>query len=168
MGRVGTRLRHHHLLHHPHERGTVVSLKPVDILLVEDNPADARLVEEAFKEGEPFITLHTVGDGPSAQRFLRREEPHTDAPRPDLVILDLRLPGKDGMHLLAEIKRTPSLMRIPVVVFSDSRMEEDILNAYGLNANCYIVKPTDLDQFIGVVRSLQHFWCTVVTLPPGE
>ena len=145
-----------------------MSSNPVDVLLVEDNPADARLVEEALKGEEPLVTLHVADDGPSAQRFLRREEPYADAPRPDLVILDLRLPGKDGMQLLAEIKGTPSLMRIPVAVFSDSRVEEDILKAYELKANCYITKPTDLDQFTEVVRSIHRFWFTVVMLPPSE
>ena len=142
--------------------------KPVEILLVEDNPGDVRLTREALKEGKVLNNLHRVEDGVEAMAFLRREGKHADAPRPDVILLDLNLPRKGGREVLAEIKGDPNLRRIPVVVLTVSKAEEDILRTYDLNANCYITKPLDLDQFIKVVKSIEEFWLTIVTLPPND
>jgi CheY-like chemotaxis protein len=139
--------------------------RPIQILLVEDSPGDVRLTIEALKEGKVRNDLSVVPDGVEALAFLRREERYVDAPRPDLILLDLNLPRKDGRAVLAEIKADESLRRIPVVILTTSRAEQDILRSYDLNANCYVVKPVDLDQFIGVVKSIEDFWFTVVTLP---
>ncbi len=139
--------------------------RPIEILLVEDNPGDVRLTIEALKEGKIRNHMSVVGDGEEAMAFLRREKSHGDAPRPDLVLLDLNLPRKDGREVLAEIKEDPDLKRIPVVVLTTSKAEEDILRTYSLHANCYINKPVDLDQFIGVVKSIERFWFSVVSLP---
>lgn len=139
--------------------------RPIQILLVEDSPGDVRLTIEALKEGKVRNDLSVVPDGVEALAFLRREERYSDAPRPDLILLDLNLPRKDGRAVLAEIKADESLRRIPVVILTTSRAEQDILRSYDLNANCYVVKPVDLDQFIGVVKSIEDFWFTVVTLP---
>jgi two-component system, chemotaxis family, response regulator Rcp1 len=140
--------------------------KPIDILLVEDGPGDIRLTQEALKEGRVTNRLHVATDGEAAMSFLLRRPPYTDAPRPDLVLLDLNLPKKDGREVLAEIKGHASLQRIPVVVLTTSRAEQDVHQAYQLRCNCYITKPVDLEQFLRVIESIQDFWLTVVTLPP--
>ncbi len=141
----------------------------IEILLVEDNPADVRLTQEALKDGKLLNTLSVVGDGVEAIAFLRRQGQYTDAPRPDLILLDLNLPKKDGREVLAEIKTDEKLKSIPVVVLTVSKAEEDILKTYTLHANCYITKPVDLDQFITVTQSIEDFWFSVVKLPPkGE
>jgi two-component system response regulator len=138
---------------------------PIEILLVEDNPGDVRLTLEAFKDCKVSNNLNTVEDGEAAIAFLRRKGEYADAPRPDLVLLDLNLPKKDGREVLKEIKADKSLKRIPVVILTTSQTEEDILKAYGLNANCYICKPIDLDQFTKIIRSIEEFWLTIVKLP---
>ncbi|MBU4277575.1 MAG: response regulator [Proteobacteria bacterium] len=139
--------------------------KPVNILLVEDNPGDARLAQEALKENKVANTLHWVDDGVKALEFLRQQGPYADAPRPDVILLDLNLPRKDGREVLAEIKDDPDLKRIPVVVLTVSQAEEDILRTYDLHANCYITKPLDLDRFLEVVQQVENFWLTIVKLP---
>lgn len=139
----------------------------VEILLVEDNPGDVRLTREALKEGKVRNNLHVVGDGVEALAFLRREGQYTNAPWPDVILLDLNLPKKDGREVLAEIKDDPNLKRIPVVILTTSAAEQDILKTYNLHANCYVTKPVDFEQFITVVRSIERFWFTVVKLPPG-
>ncbi len=138
---------------------------PIEILLVEDNPADVRLTREALKEEKLINNLSVVTDGVEALAFLRREKPYAGAPRPDLVLLDLNLPRKDGREVLEEIKADPDLKVIPVVVLTSSKAEEDIVRSYRLHANCYISKPVDLGQFLEVVRSIQEFWLTIVKLP---
>jgi chemotaxis family two-component system response regulator Rcp1 len=140
--------------------------RPIEILMVEDNPGDIRLAVEALKEGKVRNRMHTVGDGEEALAFLRRQGPYAEAPRPDLILLDLNLPKKPGQEVLAEIKEDPDLRRIPVVVLTVSEAEADILKTYNLHANCYITKPVDLDRFIEVVKSIEDFWLTVVMLPP--
>jgi CheY-like chemotaxis protein len=140
---------------------------PIEILLIEDNPADVRLTREALKEGKVRNTLSVVQDGVEALRFLRREGPHALASRPDLILLDLNLPRKDGREVLAVIKEDADLRRIPVVILTTSSAEQDILRTYNLHANCYITKPLDMDQFIKVVKSIEDFWLTVVKLPPN-
>ncbi|MET0396488.1 MAG: response regulator [Longimicrobiaceae bacterium] len=140
--------------------------RPVEVLLVEDNPGDVRLTREALKEGTVRSNLHVARDGVEALAFLRRQGEHAGVPRPDLILLDLNLPRKDGREVLTEIKEDASLRQIPVVVLTSSQAEEDIRRAYDLHANCYITKPVDLDQFINVVRSIEDFWFTVVKLPP--
>ena len=137
-----------------------------EILLVEDNPGDARLAQEALKEGRMTSRLKVVVDGVEAMAYLRSEGQYTGAPRPNLVLLDLNLPRKDGRQVLAELKADDDLRRIPVVVLTTSQAEQDILRSYDLHANCYITKPVDLDRFISVVRSIEEYWCSVVTLPP--
>lgn len=137
----------------------------IEILLVEDSPGDVRLAREALKEAKVRNRLHIAPDGVEAMAFLRREGRHADAPRPDLILLDLNLPRKDGREVLAEIKLDPDLRRIPVVVLTTSRDEQDVLKAYDLLANCYITKPIDFTQFMTVVRSIEDFWLTVVKLP---
>jgi CheY-like chemotaxis protein len=139
--------------------------RPIEILLVEDNPGDVRLTIEALKEGKVSNHLSVARDGVEALSFLRREGPHANAARPDLILLDLNLPKKDGREVLAEIKEDSRLRRIPVVVLTTSKAEEDILRTYDLHANCYITKPVDLEQFISVVRSIDDFWLSVVRLP---
>lgn len=139
--------------------------KPIDILLVEDNPGDVRLTQETFKESKILNTMHVVRDGVEAMAFLRQEGEYADAPRPDLILLDLNLPRKDGREVLEEIKDDDQLRRIPVVVLTISYAEEDVLRAYDLHGNCYITKPIDLDQFIKVVRGIEDFWLTIVRLP---
>ena len=139
--------------------------KPVDILLVEDNPGDVRLTQEAFKDGKMLNKLHVAEDGMEALAFLKREGKYTGAPRPELILLDLNLPRKDGRDVLAEIKVDRDLKRIPVVILTTSRSEEDILRSYDLNANCYITKPVELDKFIEVVKAIEDFWLTIVKLP---
>ena len=141
--------------------------RPVEILLVEDNPGDERLTREALKEGKVYSNLHWVKDGVDALEFLRRQGKHGAAPRPDIILLDLNLPKKDGREVLQEIKKDDSLKRIPVVILTTSKAEEDVLKTYDLHANCYVTKPVDLEKFIVVVRSIDVFWLTVVTLPPN-
>lgn len=141
------------------------SCRSIEILLVEDNPGDVRLTQEALKEGKVHNRLHVVGDGVEAMAFLRREGRYADAVRPDLILLDLNLPRKDGREVLAEIKQDALLKVIPVVVLTTSSAEEDVLRSYNLHANCYIVKPVDLDQFIRAVKFIDDFWLTVVKLP---
>ena len=141
-------------------------MKSIEILLVEDNPGDADLAREALETSKVCNTLHVVSDGEAAMAFLRRQGKYADAPRPDLVLLDLNLPKKDGREVLAEIKADHDLKRIPVVILTTSKAEEDILKTYNLHANCYITKPIDLDQFIKVVQSIEEFWFTIVRLPP--
>ena len=141
--------------------------RPIEILMVEDNPADARLMREALGYGLIASRLHVVGDGEAGISFLRREGPYASAPGTDLVLLDLNLPRKDGRELLEEIKSDAVLRRIPVVVLTSSNAEQDIARAYDLHANCYIRKPLGLDPFLGVGRAIESFWLSVVTLPPA-
>jgi CheY-like chemotaxis protein len=140
--------------------------RPIEILLVEDSPGDVRLTREALTANKIRNTLHVVADGVQALAFLRKQGKHANAPRPNLILLDLNLPKKDGREVLAEIKGDPDLRRIPVVVLTTSGAEEDILKAYNLNANCYVTKPVNLDSFIQVVKSIESFWVMVVELPP--
>ena len=139
---------------------------PIEILLVEDNPGDVRLAEEALNNRNVASHIHVAVDGEEAISFLRREDRYSDAPPPDLILLDLNLPKKDGREVLAEIKADDALQHIPVVVLTTSRSDEDIRTAYHLSANCYIAKPVDFDEFINVVKSIEDFWLSVVTLPP--
>ena len=141
-------------------------VKTIDILLVEDSPGDVRLTQEALKDAKMRNELHVVVDGVEAMSFLHKEGKYADVPRPDLILLDLNLPKKDGREVLEEVKADESLKRIPVVVMTISQAEEDILKAYNLNANCYITKPVDLDQFVKVVKSIDEFWLSLVKLPP--
>ena len=143
-------------------------VRPIDILLVEDSPADVRLTREALKEAKVLNTLHVVQDGMAALAFLRKEGQYAGSPRPDLILLDLNLPKKDGREVLAEIKQDENLKRIPVVVLTTSRAEEDVVRSYNLHANAYVTKPVDLTQFLEVIRAIEEFWLAVVTLPPGE
>ena len=140
-------------------------VRPIDILLVEDNPGDIRLTMEALKEAKVRNRLHCVTDGTQAIEFLRRSGSFAEAPRPDLILLDLNLPGKDGRDVLSEIKVDPELKRIPVVIVTSSEAETDIVRSYNLHANCYISKPIDLNQFVAVVRAIEDFWMTIVRLP---
>ena len=140
---------------------------PIEILLVEDNPGDERLTREALKEGKVYHKLHWAKDGVEAMDFLYRRGKWHDAPRPDIILLDLNLPKKDGREVLQDIKNDDTLKRIPVVVLTTSKAEEDVLKTYNLHANCYVTKPVDLEKFIVVVRSIDVFWLTVVTLPPN-
>lgn len=139
--------------------------KPIEILLVEDNPGDARLLEETFKEGKLINNLRHVIDGVEALKFLRHEDPYLDSARPDLILLDLNLPKMDGREVLADIKKDTDLKRIPVVVLTVSKAEQDILKAYDLHANCYISKPVNFEEFIKVVHSIEMFWLNIVKLP---
>jgi CheY-like chemotaxis protein len=141
--------------------------KPIEILMVEDNPGDARLVVEALKDGKVRNKLTIVEDGVEAIAFLRKEGKYKNALRPDLMLLDLNMPRKDGREVLAEIKSDENLKRIPVVVLTTSEAEEDILKSYNLHANCYITKPVDLDKFIKVIEAIDDFWLTIVKLPPN-
>ena len=141
---------------------------PVEILLVEDNLGDARLTREALKEGKVYNNLHWVKDGVEALDFLHQRGNHKDAPKPDIILLDLNLPKKDGREVLQEIKADQGLMRIPVVVLTTSKAEEDVLKTYTLHANCYVTKPVDLEQFIMVLKLIEDFWLTIVKLPPSE
>lgn len=139
--------------------------KPIEILLVEDNPGDARLALESLKESKIRNTLNWVQDGVEAMKFLRRQGNYTNAPRVDLILLDLNMPKMDGRKVLAEVKSDSNLKRIPVVILTISRADEDILKTYDLHTNCYIIKPLDLDQFLKVIRSIEDFWLTIVRLP---
>ncbi|MCL4294133.1 MAG: response regulator [Anaerolineae bacterium] len=140
--------------------------KPVEILLVEDNPGDARLMIEALREGKVLNHLSIARDGVEALAFLRREGQHARAPRPDLIMLDLNLPKKDGREVLADIKADAMLKSIPVVILTTSQAEQDIVKSYNLHANCYINKPVDLEEFLTVLKSVEDFWLTIVKLPP--
>ncbi|HAM38904.1 MAG: response regulator [Elusimicrobia bacterium RIFOXYC2_FULL_34_12] len=140
--------------------------QPIDILLVEDNPADVRLTTEALKEDKIFNNINVVPDGVEAMAYLRKEGKYTNTVRPDLILLDLNLPKKDGREVLKEIKSDDSLKTIPVVILTVSKSEEDILKTYNLHANCYITKPVDLNQFMKVAKVIQEFWLTIVKLPP--
>jgi chemotaxis family two-component system response regulator Rcp1 len=142
-----------------------ITSKKVDILLVEDSPGDVRLTREALREGKVINQLQVVGDGVEALDYLFQRGAYVGAPRPDLILLDLNLPRKDGREVLAEIKADATLKRIPVVVLTTSQAEEDVLRSYNLHANCYIPKPVDFDRFIQVVRSIDAFWLSVVKLP---
>jgi len=141
--------------------------RPIHILLVEDNEGDVRLTREALKEGRVHNSLGVASDGIEALAMLRREGRYTDCERPDLILLDLNLPRKDGREVLAEIKDDPALKRIPVVVLTTSKAEEDIIKSYDLHANCYIAKPVDFDKFVAVIKTIDEFWLSVVKLPPG-
>lgn len=140
--------------------------RPIEILLVEDSPGDVRLIIESLKENKLRNKLDVVEDGVQALAFLHQESRYAEAPHPDLILLDLNLPKKDGREVLAEIKADENLRRIPVVILTSSKAEEDIFKAYNLQANCYITKPMGLDQFVKVVKSIQEFWLTIVKLPP--
>jgi len=142
-------------------------VRPIDILLVEDNPADVRLTREALREARVLNSLYVVGDGMEAQDFLRKRPPYESCPSPDLVLLDLNLPKKDGREILAEMKQDQDWKRIPVVVLTTSRAEEDIVRSDNLHANAYVTKPMDLNQFLRVIRVIEEFWLAVVTLPPA-
>lgn len=139
----------------------------IEILLVEDNPGDVRLTQEALKEGKVVNSLRVVGDGVEALEFLNKRGAYEAAKTPDMILLDLNLPRKDGREVLAEIKADPVLRKIPVVVLTTSKDEQDILKSYDLHANCYITKPVDFEQFIGVIRAIEDFWLSVVKLPPN-
>jgi CheY-like chemotaxis protein len=139
--------------------------RPADFLLVEDNPGDVRLTQEALKSHKVQNNLHVVTDGEEAMAFLRKQGKYRDAPRPDIILLDLNLPKKDGREVLAEIKSDPGLKTIPVVIITSSEAEQDVIKSYNLNANCYVTKPVNLDQFIKVVQSINDFWLTIVKLP---
>jgi CheY-like chemotaxis protein len=143
-------------------------LRPIEILLVEDNPGDVDLAREGLAEGKTHNNLHVVGDGEEALAFLRRQGKFAEAPRPDVILLDLNLPRKDGRQVLAEIKSDPELMHIPVVVMTTSTDEQDILKSYRLHANCYITKPLKFQRFIEVVKNIEQFWFTIVSLPAPE
>jgi CheY-like chemotaxis protein len=145
-----------------------VTSRGIEILMVEDNPADARLAVEAMKEAKIGNHMTVVADGEEALDFLRRRGRYANAPTPDLVLLDLNLPRKDGREVLAEIKSDPRLKRIPVVVLTTSRAEADVLKAYDLHANCFITKPVEADELLGIVRTIDQFWLSVVKLPGEE
>ena len=147
---------------------TVIEVpRAIEILMVEDNPGDVRLTREALKGGKVLNHLHVVEDGIAALDFLYQRSPHQNAPRPDLILLDLNLPKMDGREVLARIKSDETLKLIPVVVLTTSQAEEDVLRAYRLNANCYVTKPVDLHQFNRIVQAIEEFWLTVVRLPPA-
>ena len=139
--------------------------RPIEILLVEDNPGDVRLTIEALKEGKVLNRLTVARDGEEAMAALRREGRFADTPRPDIILLDLNLPKKDGREVLEEIKKDPVLQIIPTVILTTSKDEQDVLKSYKLHANCYITKPVDLTQFLAVVKAIEDFWFTVVVLP---
>ena len=140
--------------------------RPIEILMVEDNPGDVRLAREALRDGKVRNTLHAVEDGDLALDFLHRRGAYSGAPRPDLILLDLKLPGKGGLELLAEIKADASLRRIPVVILTSSQAEQDIARGYDLHANAYVSKPVGLDEFLEAVKAIEGFWLEIVKLPP--
>ena len=144
----------------------VLTVRPIEILMVEDNPGDVRLTREALKDAKVSNKLHVVEDGVAALDFLYRRAGFDVAPRPDLILLDLNLPRKNGREVLAEIKQDEHLKTIPVVILTTSQAEEDVVRAYSLHANCYIAKPVDFAQFNKIVRSIKEFWLSIVTLPP--
>jgi two-component system, chemotaxis family, response regulator Rcp1 len=139
--------------------------RAIEILLVEDNPGDVRLIREGLRDGKVWNNPHVVSDGEAALDFLYRRGQFTEAPRPDLILLDLNLPRKDGREVLKEVKSDPDLRRIPVVVLTTSKEEEDVLRAYNLAANCYVSKPVEFDEFMKVIRMIEDFWLTIVALP---
>jgi chemotaxis family two-component system response regulator Rcp1 len=140
--------------------------RAIEILMVEDNPGDVRLTREALKGGRVWNELNVVSDGVAALDYLRGRPPYEDATRPDLVLLDLNLPKKDGREVLAAMKNDDALKAIPVVILTTSQAEEDVIRAYNLNANCYVTKPVDFEQFTRIVQAIEQFWLTIVTLPP--
>ncbi|OUL33107.1 response regulator [Nostoc sp. T09] len=142
------------------------AVMPIEVLLVEDNPGDALLTRIALEDSKISVHLNVVEDGVEAMAFLRKQDKYAKVPHPDIVLLDLNLPKKDGREVLAEIKGDEHLKRIPVVVLTTSQAEEDILKAYNLAANCYITKPVDFDQFVKIIRSIENFWFAIVKLPP--
>lgn len=139
---------------------------PIEILLAEDNPGDARLTEKAFEQGAILNNLHVVEDGVEAMKFLRQEDEYSEKPRPDLVLLDLNMPRKDGWDVLAELKEHPELARIPVIVLTSSEAEEDIVRSYDLQANAYLTKPVDFQGFLEIVHGFEEFWLSLVKMPP--
>ncbi|MEH1801905.1 MAG: response regulator [Nostoc sp.] len=145
---------------------TITAIMPIEVLLVEDNPGDAQLTRIALEDSKISIHLNVVEDGVEAMAFLRKQDKYVKAAHPDIILLDLNLPRKDGREVLAEIKGDENLKRIPVVVLTTSQAEEDILKAYNLCANCYITKPVDFDQFVKIVQSIENFWFAIVKLPP--
>lgn len=146
---------------------TQPNARPIDLLLVEDNPGDVRLAVETIRESRIPARLHLVRDGEEAVAFLRRKDGHADAPRPDLILLDLNLPRKNGQEVLAIIKTDPKLQSIPVAVLTVSDAEQDVLRAYGGHANCYLTKPLDLDKFVALVETFENFWLAYARLPRG-
>lgn len=142
------------------------NIKNIEILLVEDSPADILITREAFQDARLMNTIHVVEDGVKALEFLRREGTYASAPRPDLILLDLNLPRKNGREVLAEIKEHDEFKAIPVIVLTTSNADEDILNAYNLHANCYVIKPVGFDNFLKAVQSIENFWFSIVVLPP--
>jgi CheY-like chemotaxis protein len=147
---------------------SISASRVAEILLVEDNPSDVRLTIEAMKDAKILNNLHVATDGEQALEFLRRQGRFANAPRPDLILLDLNLPRLDGRQVLAEIKRDEELWSIPVVILTTSQAEEDILRTYELHANCYVTKPVDLEQFVAVIRQIESFWLTIVRLPARD
>lgn len=141
------------------------TIRPIEILLVEDSPSDADLTVDAFSEARVLNNLHWVEDGVEALSFLRRQGQYRDVPRPDLILLDLNMPKKDGREVLAEIKADSQLKRIPVIILTTSAAERDILKTYELNGNCYVTKPIDVEQFMSVAKIIEAFWLAVVQLP---
>ena len=142
------------------------TLRPIEILMVEDNPGDVRLTREALKGGKVWNELRVDTDGVAPLDYLRGKPPYENEPRPDLVLLDLNLPKKDGREVLAAMKSDESLKSIPVVILTTSQAEEDVVRAYNLNANCFVTKPVDFEQFTRIVQAIEQFWLTIVTLPP--
>lgn len=142
--------------------------RPIDILLVDDNPGDVRLTREALKDAKVLNEIHVARDGVEAMQFVHREGSFKNAPMPDLILLDLNLPRKDGREVLADIKQDPKLCHIPVVVLTTSKADEDIVKTYNLHANAYITKPVDLNRFVEIMHTLEEFWFTIVKLPPKE
>ena len=139
--------------------------RPINLLLIEDNPGDVRLTQEAFKEGKLTYQMDVVMDGVEAIHFLRRRPPYENAATPDIILLDLNLPKKDGREVLAEIKADKDLRRIPVIVLTTSNAEQDILKSYDLHVNCYINKPVDFDRFFDIIQKIEDFWLTIAILP---
>lgn len=142
--------------------------RPVIILLIEDNEADVRLTREGIKEAKILNHLYVVNDGVDAMKFLKKTDSYSDAPTPDLILLDLNLPKKDGREVLEEIKQDPDLKQIPVVILTTSEAEQDILKSYKLHANCYVTKPIGINQFVDVIKAIEGFWLTIVKLPNVE
>ncbi len=140
----------------------------IDILLVEDNPGDVRLTKEALKDAKVLNEIYVAKDGVEAMEFLHKQGQFTEAPIPDMILLDLNLPRKDGREVLAEIKKDPKLKHIPVIVLTTSKADEDIIKTYNLHANAYITKPVDLNRFVEIIHALEEFWFTIVKLPPKE
>ena len=150
------------------ENDIKISGKIIEILLVEDNPGDVRLIQEALKDAKIKIILNVVNDGVEAMEYIRQEGIHKDVSRPDLVLLDLNMPKKNGLEVLSEIKGDDALKQIPVVILTVSKNEEDVIKSYNSHANCFITKPVDFIQFLNVVKSIENFWLTVVKLPKTE